>query len=100
MVEANIQEFIATGRRKSAVARVRLAPGTGKIVVNGRTFENYFVQEDQRAVVIQPLPAPSARPNSTSESTSKAAAFAVKPMRSATASPARCKSPIRTCALR
>jgi small subunit ribosomal protein S9 len=55
MVEANTQEFVATGRRKSAVARVRLAPGTGKILVNGRTFENYFMLENQRAVVVQPL---------------------------------------------
>ncbi len=31
-----------TGRRKEAVARVRLRPGTGKIVVNGRPFESYF----------------------------------------------------------
>jgi small subunit ribosomal protein S9 len=31
-----------TGRRKESVARVRLRPGTGKIVVNGRSFEEYF----------------------------------------------------------
>jgi small subunit ribosomal protein S9 len=31
-----------TGRRKEAIARVRLRPGTGKIVVNGRPFEEYF----------------------------------------------------------
>ena len=34
-----------TGRRKTAVARVRLAAGTGKIVINGRPFENYFPME-------------------------------------------------------
>ena len=36
------QEFIATGRRKEAVARIRMSAGTGKIEVNGRTFEDYF----------------------------------------------------------
>ena len=36
------QEFIATGRRKDAVARIRMSPGTGKIEVNGRPFEEYF----------------------------------------------------------
>jgi small subunit ribosomal protein S9 len=48
-------EFLGTGRRKTAVARVRLATGSGKITVNRRSFENYFPLETQRAVVIQPL---------------------------------------------
>ncbi len=52
---AETVEFVATGRRKTAVARVRIAPGTGKIVVNGRTFENYFCVEAQRLLVSQPL---------------------------------------------
>ena len=52
---AQVTEFLGTGRRKTAVARVRLAPGSGKITVNGRTFENYFPTEVQRAVVSQPL---------------------------------------------
>jgi small subunit ribosomal protein S9 len=55
MVEAKTQEFLGTGRRKSAIARVRLAAGTGKILVNGRALENYFTLEAQRAVVLQPL---------------------------------------------
>jgi small subunit ribosomal protein S9 len=50
-----ITEFLGTGRRKTAVARVRLATGSGKITVNRRTFENYFPLETLRAVVIQPL---------------------------------------------
>lgn len=37
-----VQEFVAVGRRKTAVARVRLTPGTGKIVINGRAFDDYF----------------------------------------------------------
>ncbi len=36
------QEFITTGRRKEAVARIRMSAGTGKIEVNGRAFEDYF----------------------------------------------------------
>ena len=49
------QEFLGTGRRKTAVARVRLAAGSGKITVNGRTFENYFPTETLRGVVSAPL---------------------------------------------
>ncbi len=45
----------ATGRRKNAVARVRIKTGSGKITVNGREFENYFVRESLRLVVRQPL---------------------------------------------
>lgn len=48
-------EFLGTGRRKTSVARVRLAPGTGKIVVNHRPFETYFPLDTQRATVTQPL---------------------------------------------
>ncbi|MFO1487100.1 MAG: 30S ribosomal protein S9 [Verrucomicrobiota bacterium] len=48
-------EFLGTGRRKTSVARVRLAVGSGKITVNGRTFENYFPMELQRGTVRQPL---------------------------------------------
>ncbi len=55
MAESNVQEFISTGRRKTAVARVRLAAGSGKVVINGRLLENYFGIEDLRATVIQPL---------------------------------------------
>src|SRR5262249_54283823 len=47
--------FLGTGRRKTAVARVRLANGSGKIVVNGRPFESYFPLETLRATVSQPL---------------------------------------------
>jgi len=48
-------EFLGTGRRKTAVARVRLASGAGKVVVNGRALENYFLTETLRGVVMQPL---------------------------------------------
>ena len=43
------------GRRKSAVARVRLALGTGKIEVNGRTLNEYFTAEQDRKAIFGPL---------------------------------------------
>ncbi len=52
---AETTEFLGTGRRKTAVARVRMAAGSGKITVNGRPMENYFVVDGQRLVVLQPL---------------------------------------------
>ncbi len=48
-------EFLGTGRRKTSIARVRIAPGTGKILINRRAFENYFTLDTQRATVTQPL---------------------------------------------
>ena len=49
------QMIQATGRRKTAVARVRLVPGEGDIHVNERTLENYFPGDVLRAVVAKPL---------------------------------------------
>jgi len=57
MAEPKIPEYLGTGRRKTAVARVRLATGSGKIVVNGRPFETYFPAETLRATASQPLTA-------------------------------------------
>lgn len=48
-------EYIGTGRRKTAIARVRLASGSGKVTVNGRPLENYFVVDTQRTHLLQPL---------------------------------------------
>jgi small subunit ribosomal protein S9 len=45
----------ATGRRKEAVARVRLVPGTGQIKVNGRTIESYFPNKVHQQQVLSPL---------------------------------------------
>jgi len=47
----------ATGKRKTAVARVRLVPGTGNVRVNGRTVDEYFPREMLRGLVVQPLTA-------------------------------------------
>jgi len=48
-------QYIGTGRRKSSVARVRLVPGEGKIVVNNRDVEDYVPFETLREVIKQPL---------------------------------------------
>lgn len=48
-------EFLGTGRRKSSVARVRVKPGSGKIVVNGRGFEEYFVNVAEQRAVLETL---------------------------------------------
>ena len=49
------QDFLGTGRRKTAVARVRLSVGAGKITVNGRACEVYFPTESLRGVVNSPM---------------------------------------------
>ncbi|MEL0061212.1 MAG: 30S ribosomal protein S9 [Verrucomicrobiales bacterium] len=53
MSETN--DSLGTGRRKTSVARVRLASGTGKVTINGRSLENYFPLETQRNDVLLPL---------------------------------------------
>jgi small subunit ribosomal protein S9 len=52
---AETQEFIATGRRKTAVARIRMMPGNGKIDINGKSFEEYFPTVPLQNTVLQPL---------------------------------------------
>jgi len=55
MAKTTTPEFLGTGRRKTAVARVRLASGSGKVLINGRALDNYFPLESQRVTVVQPL---------------------------------------------
>ncbi len=50
-----MEQFYATGRRKEAVARVYLRPGSGKITVNKRDVEDYFPRESLKMVLRQPL---------------------------------------------
>lgn len=57
---ADILQFWGTGRRKNAVARVRIMPGSGEFRVNGRSFDQYFPTATQRLVILQPLKALSA----------------------------------------
>ena len=52
---AQNQEFIATGRRKTSVARIRMTPGDGKIDINGKSFEDYFPTVPLQNTVLQPL---------------------------------------------
>ena len=54
MAEA-IQMVAATGKRKTAIARVRLGFGSGTITVNGRTLEDYFPREASRMIIQQPF---------------------------------------------
>lgn len=48
-------QYYGTGRRKKAVARVRLVPGDGKITVNDRSLDDFFGLETLKAIVKQPL---------------------------------------------
>ena len=50
-----MEQHYATGRRKEAVARVWLRPGSGKIVVNRRDVERYFPRETLKMILRQPL---------------------------------------------
>jgi small subunit ribosomal protein S9 len=52
---ATLNEIIATGRRKTAVARVRVRPGQGTILINDRPMEEFFPGVQQRSAVVAPL---------------------------------------------
>ncbi|WP_407936161.1 30S ribosomal protein S9 [Gemmata algarum] len=47
--------YIATGRRKTAVARVRVTEGKGQVLINGKPFDEYFHEDKDRAAVLGPL---------------------------------------------
>jgi small subunit ribosomal protein S9 len=53
----------AVGKRKNSIARIYLRPGTGKIVVNSREFEDYFPVEISRMIIRQPLELVSVGPD-------------------------------------
>ena len=52
---ADLVQYYGTGRRKSAIARVFLRPGSGEFKVNDKAFETYFVTEQQRVSAKRPL---------------------------------------------
>ena len=54
-MSAETTVFIGTGRRKTAVARVRITEGTGKLLANGRTFDDYFSHENFAKQAYVPL---------------------------------------------
>ncbi len=49
------QTPISTGRRKESVARVRIAPGSGAITINGRSMDEYFGRETSKMILVEPL---------------------------------------------
>ena len=55
MAAVKTEEALGTGRRKSAVARVRVRPGEGKITVNERALDDYFYRDRARQAVLAPL---------------------------------------------
>jgi small subunit ribosomal protein S9 len=50
-----MSETLTLGRRKTAVARLRLTPGTGNFVINGRDYKNYFPLETLQYIIDQPF---------------------------------------------
>ncbi len=52
-----MEQYYATGRRKTSTARVRLFPGKGQILVNGKSLEEYFKREVLKMVIEQPFEA-------------------------------------------
>jgi small subunit ribosomal protein S9 len=52
---AVVDRFNGTGRRKTSVARVWIRPGSGRIVVNRRSFEDFFPRETLRMIIAQPF---------------------------------------------
>ena len=57
MAEAKTKKtfYLGTGRRKTAVARVRLAEGSGQLLINGRELNEFFTEDKDRAAVLGPL---------------------------------------------
>jgi len=54
-VKAKKTYYLGTGRRKTAVARVRLCEGSGQLFINGRQLHDYFTEDKDRAAVLGPL---------------------------------------------
>ena len=48
-------QYQGTGRRKTSVARVRIVPGTGRFIINGRDSKDYFPYETQLILINQPF---------------------------------------------
>jgi small subunit ribosomal protein S9 len=55
MAVVKTNDILGTGRRKTSVARVRIRPGSGKLLINGRELEAYFLNIRQRNAVLAPL---------------------------------------------
>jgi small subunit ribosomal protein S9 len=55
MAVVTSNDILGTGRRKTSIARVRIRPGDGKMRINGRDLEHYFLNTRQRNAVVAPL---------------------------------------------
>ena len=55
MATVDKNTVVATGRRKTAVARIQMIPGQGKVEVNGRDFEDYFTTPAMKTLALMPL---------------------------------------------
>ena len=88
----------ATGRRKDAVARVWVKPGTGKITINGRDQEVYFARPTLRLVINQVFGITEREGQYDVVCTVRAVVFRARPARSSTASARRSPSTSRSCA--
>ena len=73
-VDEKTGELLGTGRRKSATARVRIKPGSGKITVNHRNVETYFPIDEHRMIINEPFKSPRTLRSLTCASMFKAAA--------------------------
>ncbi len=63
MAQAETTVPVRTGRRKEAIARVRLVPGSGKFLLNGRPLEEYFPSATHRMIALEPLRVTEAEQN-------------------------------------
>ena len=84
------EQLYGTGRRKTSVARVRLVPGNGRIVVNGKSLEEYFGRPVLQTLVGRPWRPPNPKIALTSSPTSKAEARRARREPSVTASREPC----------
>ena len=87
---------ITTGRRKEAVARVRLIPGTGNFDINGRSLDDYFPTRVHRMVAVSALRLVGREKDFDVIVTIRAAASPARPVRSVWAPPGRCSTSTRS----
>lgn len=95
-----ITQFWGTGRRKTAVARVRLVPGKGAIVINKRDMDDYFGLETLKMTVRQPLVLTETLGKYDVLVNVKGAALPVRQAPSVMAFPERCSKQTPICVLR
>lgn len=86
---AMIAPGAATGRRKEAIARVRIIPGSGQWKINGRTLEDYFPNKVHQQIVTEPFTTAGVEVPTTSSPASVVAASPDRPVRCVWVSPVR-----------